>query len=357
MIADGQRLEHVLRIITGVGLRNLKGKTVNKQTFSKMMRNKVYTGEITSGGITARGTFEPLIPEDIFQRAQDVLAGRVRKREHKPKTDVFPLRGFVMCPSCKSKLTAGMVRGRNGSKVGYYFCWQKGCRAVSVRKEILERDWVVVLNMMQPDNSYWKQLADSASTRWHLEEEEEKRFKKELEAQNAKYVRAIDAKISGEITAADFELWKASVAKEVERLEDAIKSIEAKRQVTEQLMDAPEIKESFADRWLKTSDLDDKQAFQRGLFSDGIFWSHSSAFFETGNRSLFQAVEEMLSEMVVGANGFEPSTSWSRTKPNSIDSVSLNTILLALLKVKLDPRVDPRKIGAGRDAAAFPTFP
>jgi hypothetical protein len=29
MIADGQRLEHVLRIVTGLGLRNLKGKTVN----------------------------------------------------------------------------------------------------------------------------------------------------------------------------------------------------------------------------------------------------------------------------------------------------------------------------------------
>jgi hypothetical protein len=99
MIADGQRLEHVLRVVTGLGLRNLKGKTVNKQTFSKMMRNKVYTGEITSGGITARGSFKPLIPEDIFQRAQDVLTSRVRKREH-------PLRGFVMCPSCKSKLTA-----------------------------------------------------------------------------------------------------------------------------------------------------------------------------------------------------------------------------------------------------------
>jgi hypothetical protein len=110
--------------------------------------------------------------------------------------------------------------------MSYYFCWQKGCRDVSVRKEISERDWVVLLNMMQPDNSYWKQLADSASTHWHLEAKEEKRFKKEREAQNAKYVRATDAKISGEITAADFELWKASVAKEVERLEDAIKGIE-----------------------------------------------------------------------------------------------------------------------------------
>ena len=51
---------------------------------------------------------------------------------------------------------------------------------------------------------------------------------------------------------------------------------------------------------------------------------------------------------VVGANGFEPSTSWSRTKPNSIDSVSLNTILLAFLRVKLDPKVDPISAGVAR---------
>ena len=119
-------------------------------------------------------------------------------------------------------------------------------------KQSRERDWVVLLNMMQPDNSYWKQLADSASTRWHLEAKEEKRFKKEREAQNAKYVRAIDPKISGEITAADFELWKASVAKEVERLEDAIKGIE-------------------------TSDLDDNRRFKEAFFQTGFLESFQRA--------------------------------------------------------------------------------
>jgi Recombinase zinc beta ribbon domain len=106
---------------------------------------------------------EPLISEDLFDKVQDVLKGRVRKREHKHKTELFPLRGFVVCPKCKSKLTAGNVRGRNGKKIGYYFCWHKGCRAVSVRKEILERDWIILLNMMQPNNTYWKRLSASVS--------------------------------------------------------------------------------------------------------------------------------------------------------------------------------------------------
>jgi site-specific DNA recombinase len=280
-----------------------------------MMRNRLYFGEITSGGVTARGTFEPLISEELFDKVQDVLKGRVRKREHKHKTELFPLRGFVVCPKCKSKLTAGNVRGRNGKKVGYYFCWQKGCRAVSVRKEILERDWVILLNMMQPNNQYWKRLADSAASSWALDAEQEKKLRSELAAQRAKHLRAIDAKLAGEISAEDFELWKTAAAGEVQRIEDAIKGMESKRDLSKRLMDAPTVNISFSDRWTKASGLDDQQAFQSALFPTGIFWSHENSFFETGNVSLFQSVEALLTDLkrVVGASGFEPPASWSRT--------------------------------------------
>ena len=51
---------------------------------------------------------------------------------------------------------------------------------------------------------------------------------------------------------ADFELWKASVAKEVERLEDAIKGIE-------------------------TSDLDDNRRFKEAFFQTGFLESFQRA--------------------------------------------------------------------------------
>lgn len=303
LIADGHRLEDALRIATGLGLRTHRGKTVNKQTFSKMMRNPIYHGEITSGSVTARGTFDPLISKELFDKVQDVLKGRVRKREHNQKTELFPLRGFVVCPKCKSKLTAGNVRGRNGKKIGYYFCWHRGCRAVSVRKEILERDWVILLNMMQPNNSYWKRLADSAASSWTLDAEREKKLRAELDAQRAKHLRAIDAKLSGEISAEDFDLWKSAAAGEVQRLEDAIKGLESKRDLSKRLTNAPAASVGFAERWTKATGLEDRQAFQSALFPSGIFWSHENAFFETGNVSLFQSVEEMLTNLKENGRG------------------------------------------------------
>ena len=46
-------------------------------------------------------------------------------------------------------------------------------------------------------------------------------------------------------------------------------------------------------------------------------------------------------DKVVGANGFEPSTSWSRTKNNLIDSVSLILNLTTFSLPQLDPTMDP----------------
>lgn len=181
--------------------------------------------------------------------------------------------------------------------------WQKGCREVSVRKDVLERDWVILLNMMQPNNDYWKRLADSAASSWALDAEEEKRLRKELDAQRAKHLRAIDAKLAGEITVEDFDLWKSAVAVEVQRLEDGIKALEAKRSVTKSLIDAPKANGSFSDRWEKSASLEDRQAFQSSLFPDGIFWSHESSFFETDNRSLFQQVEAMLTNLKENGRG------------------------------------------------------
>lgn len=157
--------------------------------------------------------------------------------------------------------------------------------------------------MMQPNNEYWKRLADSAAASWALEAEEENRLRRELEAQRAKHLRAVEAKIAGEITTEDFDLWKSAAAREVQRLEDSIRGFESKREISKVLMKPPAINGSFSDRWVKSGCVEDRQAFQRGLFPEGIFWSHENAFFETGNRSLFQSVEAMLTEIKENGRG------------------------------------------------------
>lgn len=302
MIAEGNRLEQVLKIVTGLGLRSRKEKILNKQTMSLMLRNRVYCGWIRSGGITARGAFEPLISEELFQKCQDVLSGRVRKKEHRQNNDAFPLRGFVQCPSCKSKLTAGYSTGRKGVRVGYYFCWSAECRkakkGVSVRKEILERDWILLLDMIQPHADYWQNLSENATAKAEKNQEVQRQIKKELSEHREKHARAVQARINGEISQEDFEIWKSSAARDVERLETILNDLQGAQDVVQTASQAKALSDaSFSKLWTEAASLEERQAFQTGLFPRGIFWSKENSFFEPENRPLMSLLSEMIDAM------------------------------------------------------------
>jgi site-specific DNA recombinase len=85
-----------------------------------LLRNQLYAGIVHVTEYGARGKrpdFEPLISEDLFDRVQSVLSGRVltttpQQRAHPD----FPLRAFVRCESCGRDLTGNWSKGRSGSR-------------------------------------------------------------------------------------------------------------------------------------------------------------------------------------------------------------------------------------------------
>ncbi len=137
LVADGNGPTDVLRMVTALGLRSRSGHKLSKQSFSQMMHNRTYCGWVKQKEIVSRGTFEPLITEELFDRAQFVLNGRNKKHMNVKRHEDWPLRRFVLCGSCGKPLTSGWVKNSKGQPYGFYFCVTKGCRAVSVRKE----DW------------------------------------------------------------------------------------------------------------------------------------------------------------------------------------------------------------------------
>ena len=69
------------------------------------------------------GLHPPLISEDLFQKANEVLDGRKRNTDFLTyKTDLYPLKGFLMCPTHKTALTAYGSTGRNKKIHHYYIC-------------------------------------------------------------------------------------------------------------------------------------------------------------------------------------------------------------------------------------------
>jgi hypothetical protein len=167
-----------------------------------------------------------------------------------------------------------------------------------VRKEVLERDWILLLDMIQPHADYWQNLSENAAAKLEKNQEAQRILKKELTEHRDKHARAVQARINGEISQEDFEIWKSSAATDVARLETILNDLQAAEEGVQTAKEAKTLSSvSFSTAWTNAETLDQKQAFQSSLFPIGIFWSKQNAFFEPENRSLMSLVSEMIDTM------------------------------------------------------------
>jgi hypothetical protein len=146
----GHSSDAVRQFVTAAGLRTKKGRKLNRQTFSFVLKNPVYCGLILHNGKTYKGSFPPIVSEELWHSVQDSLRGKKKPVPKKTVDDNFPLRGFVKCGHCRARLTSGDVKGRSKTYAKYW-CWNKGCEhPVSVSREKLEADWLYYLTSVQP---------------------------------------------------------------------------------------------------------------------------------------------------------------------------------------------------------------
>lgn len=75
------------------------------------------------------GLHPAIISEEIFHRANDVLEGRRRSMKfHDDKSDLYPLKGFLMCPEHNKSLTAYACQSHTGKLHHYYLCCKDKCK-------------------------------------------------------------------------------------------------------------------------------------------------------------------------------------------------------------------------------------
>ena len=119
-----------------------KGHYFSESTFSSMIRNKVYAGQIyvtgntSSEGYYVKGLHEPIISVELFEKVQDILAGNVRSKKKvnaKCFREELAFRGLLVCDNCEHSLTGSASTSKSGKKHNYYHC--NNCGMVRIRAE------------------------------------------------------------------------------------------------------------------------------------------------------------------------------------------------------------------------------
>ena len=112
---------------------NSKGVKLCKNTFLNMIRNITYTGKIHVKPFLGDpsqiviGLHPALISDEVFATANDVLDGRRKKMKfHDDKSDLYPLKGHLICPVHGRTLSAYGSKGRNNI-YHYYVCTKNKC--------------------------------------------------------------------------------------------------------------------------------------------------------------------------------------------------------------------------------------
>jgi site-specific DNA recombinase len=305
LVADGHGLKEVLRIVTGLGLVSPRSrKKLTLGTFSQMLHNRVYSGWVKQTDIVQRGSFEPLISEELFDRVQAQLKKRSKRQKDVTHHEDWPLRRFVLCEGCGKPLTAGWVKNGAGKPYGFYFCVQKGCRATSVRKDFLEHAWRTLLRMTQPRDEYIRRLPELAAKVWEQRKEhaaeEQRQLTKRLSQQEALNKQTIEARVKGKISDEDFATMKKAITDDFEQIEKGLKRLEEERNGAQELAKTAQYTlENLEQAWLK-GDLQYRVDLQFALAPDGLRWSTDNGFLNKTNPQLFQAYKELLGDLELG---------------------------------------------------------
>jgi site-specific DNA recombinase len=107
------------------GYRTKNGRLWSRARVLTVLRNRSYLGEIYYRGSWYPAPQEPLIPTELFDRAQAILKERGEDRsQRRSNASEYLLTGRVRCGRCGQAYVGTAAHGRNG-RYTYYTCFTR----------------------------------------------------------------------------------------------------------------------------------------------------------------------------------------------------------------------------------------
>ena len=224
---------------------NQNGLKSSKNSFWKMLRNKVYIGKIcvpaykTEPEEWVNGQHQGIIDENVFFACQDIIEDRKRKvpKTFKLLRDEFPLRGYLICPQCGSTLTASNSKGRRGNYYPYYHCL-KGCKERQ-KAEVVNGAFVNLLSELKFKAKRLQLLGAIIKDKMKSNNQDSKiqieKIQKEITKQNVRSTNARGLMLDGEINSTEYKEIKIEIettitnsTRELNKLSNTLLNIESK---------------------------------------------------------------------------------------------------------------------------------
>lgn len=281
---------------------NKLGLRLDKKRLSELFRNPFYCGYIIHNlldGQVIKRKHEPLISEELFLRANDMLKKNAFGYKHNKDINV-PLKNFVRCADCDTPFTGYIVKKKS---LYYYKCNRIGCRC-NRNAKVMHGLFAELLKSYEINRLY---LAPLKEQFLHICEAlndsgKEDRFslQQSLSMLNAKLEKLEERFAFGEIDREIFEKVGGKLKQEIKAINDELKRSGIELSNPALLIDhSLEIISNLSDFWV-SSDYDDKRKLQEVLFPGGVLFEKQSNNYRTREVNTILQLSHSLSNDLAG---------------------------------------------------------
>ena len=205
--------------LNATGARTARDGPFGKDTVREMLCNAAYAGYVTAGRSkdrSIRGLHEAIVPEELFDRVQEIRGWRTRVVKSGPPSEDYLLRKLLYCERCGARM-----HGTRGSRTAIrrYMCstrrYGNPCGERIVKAEKLETqlsDWI---RGFQPDGDLLDLLLQTARGDTPDPAEQSAGRRRELLTQ---LKRLQDLYVLGDLTKAQYVMRRQAQEEELQRL-------------------------------------------------------------------------------------------------------------------------------------------
>jgi len=140
---------------------------------------------------------------------------------------------------------------------------------------------------MGPTAEFLAQMPVIAAREWEARKgriaKDSEVLSRRLAEQTALNQKLIRAKLQGEISAEDFQTFKDSITAETARINEQIIALDAERSTMQDLCQQAEVQTLDLVLAWERANANQRQELVRGLFPEGLYFSHEKKFFEPAN--------------------------------------------------------------------------
>lgn len=200
---------------------NSRRRGIPLNTIHRILRNPFYVGMMRIKGRLIPGTHQPLINTVVFDRVQDVLAGRAIAAE-RPQTRSFPYSGLIRCGGCGRRLSAYMKTKPSGRVYTYYICSNRSKKRCS-EPQMVEHEFTTAIEdalahvILTPEDkeNCLRIVGEISAARLATAGEEKNRLIAEIAGFDRQSKRLLDLLLEGAVSQDDYNYKRAELGEQL----------------------------------------------------------------------------------------------------------------------------------------------